>query len=460
MNIPVQHGLQNAFNNKENAAAPNKLALNLGKVTAADQQQQPFGAFSDRSQDLKKQQPLQKASILQQKRPLTQRPALSNLPPQQQVAAVPQQSFAMQPQQQVQQKPPMMPLQQKPVFPTTSIAPAPISRGAPTMTSIIPKPVAQTQPAPIVDSHEIQAALQALKDAPSSLSKQDFAYREAEPHHLESNPSNPRFATDFLPEIFEHLKNNETKFVASPNYMDRQTEITSNMRAVLLDWLIDVHNKFQLMPETLYLTVNIIDRFLDLKHVTKQKLQLIGVTALLLSSKYEEIMCPDVNEFAQITAGAYTKDEILKTEKLMLGALDFNVTVATPHTFLKTYLKAARADLKTQFVANYLAELAALDYKMLKYVPSIYACACIYVARKCVGVEDAWDFGMQSFSGYYEDQIRAVASNLVKLVEKEKEGRSKLTAVKKKYSGRKRLEMSKIIPNLVNLPCLREFASL
>lgn len=444
MNIPVQqHGLQ-AFNNKENAVAANKFSLNLGKVS---ENQQPLGPFSDRAQDAKKQ-PLQKASILQ-KRPLTQRPPLSSI--QQQAPVQHKPAIAMQPAPQ--------PVMQKPSFAPTMVAaaPAPISRVP--MSIIPPKPQAQTQPAPIVDAHEVHAAVQALKDAPNSLSKQDYAYREAEAHNVDSNPANPRFATDFLPEIFDHLKNNETKYLATPNYMDRQTEITSNMRAVLLDWLIDVHNKFQLLPETLHLTVNIIDRFLDLKHVTKQKLQLIGVTALLLSSKYEEIMCPDVNEFAQITAGAYTKDEILKTEKLMLGALDFNVTVATPYTFLKSYLKAARADLKTQFIAYYVAELGMLDYKMLKYVPSIYACACIYVARKFIGVEDAWDFNLQGISGYYEDHVRAVASNLVKLVEKEKEGRSKLTAVKKKYSGRKRLEISKIVPNLVHLPSVREFAN-
>lgn len=90
------------------------------------------------------------------------------------------------------------------------------------------------------------------------------------------------------------------------------------MRAILVDWLVEVHLKFKLVPETLYLTVNLIDRYLELVQVPRQKLQLIGVTAMLIASKYEEIYAPEVRDFVYITDRAYTKEEILDQEFDML----------------------------------------------------------------------------------------------------------------------------------------------
>jgi cyclin B len=83
------------------------------------------------------------------------------------------------------------------------------------------------------------------------------------------------------------------------------------MRAILVDWLIEVHYKFKLMPETLFLTMNLIDRFLERSDVLRTKLQLVGVTAMLIACKYEEIYAPEVRDFVYITDKAYTREEIL-----------------------------------------------------------------------------------------------------------------------------------------------------
>ena len=87
------------------------------------------------------------------------------------------------------------------------------------------------------------------------------------------------------------------------------------MRSILVDWLVEVHLKFKLVPETLYLTVNIIDRYLSLTSVTRPKLQLVGVTALLIASKYEEIYPPELRDLVYICDRAYSKSEILKMEE-------------------------------------------------------------------------------------------------------------------------------------------------
>ena len=93
--------------------------------------------------------------------------------------------------------------------------------------------------------------------------------------------------------------------------MSRQIEINEKMRAILIDWLIEVHLKFKLLPETLFITINIIDRFLERVEVGKSKLQLVGVAALLVACKYEEIYPPEIKDFIYITDRAYSKQDLL-----------------------------------------------------------------------------------------------------------------------------------------------------
>lgn len=82
------------------------------------------------------------------------------------------------------------------------------------------------------------------------------------------------------------------------------------MRAILVDWIIEVHLKFKLLPETLFITINLIDRYLSIVSIKRNSLQLVGVTAMFIASKYEEIYAPEVRDFVYITDNAYSKTEI------------------------------------------------------------------------------------------------------------------------------------------------------
>lgn len=110
--------------------------------------------------------------------------------------------------------------------------------------------------------------------------------------------------------------------------MTNQSDINEKMRAILIDWLIEVHYKFELMDETLFLTVNIIDRFLAQQTVIRKRLQLVGVTAMLLACKYEEVSVPVVDDLILISDRAYTRKEILD----MVGNQLFVLYI--PHSFL------------------------------------------------------------------------------------------------------------------------------
>lgn len=128
--------------------------------------------------------------------------------------------------------------------------------------------------------------------------------------------------------------------------MDSQPEINAKMRGILVDWLVQVHNKFDLSRETLYLTINLVDRFLATKATPRKELQLVGLGAMLIASKYEEIWAPEVSELVFISDSTYTSKQILVMEKKILGQLEWTLTVPTPYVFLVRFIKASMTDSK------------------------------------------------------------------------------------------------------------------
>lgn len=126
----------------------------------------------------------------------------------------------------------------------------------------------------------------------------------------ERDADDPLCATSYVQDMYEHFRTKETSTSVRPVYMEDQQFINERMRSILVDWLVEVHLKFKLVPETLYLTVNIIDRYLAKTEVSRPKLQLVGVTALLIASKYEEIYPPELRDLVYICDRAYSKIEV------------------------------------------------------------------------------------------------------------------------------------------------------
>ena len=144
--------------------------------------------------------------------------------------------------------------------------------------------------------------------------------------------------------------------------MDYQKDINPSMREILVDWLIEVHLKFKLLPETLFLTVNLIDRYLSTSNIYRNKLQLVGVTAMLIASKYEEIYPPIVSDFVYITDNAYTREEILRMEERMLTTLQFGIHFTSPYRFLERFLALKNASETEKNVALFMLEGTMIQY--------------------------------------------------------------------------------------------------
>ncbi|RYH21749.1 hypothetical protein EON65_20215 [archaeon] len=154
------------------------------------------------------------------------------------------------------------------------------------------------------------------------------------------------------------------------------------MRAILLDWLMQVQYTIKLLPATLWLTVGILDRYLAISpHLKRDNLQLVGATALLLASKIEEHRAPALKCFVEWTEGVCQKKDIQQMEFTIMQALDYQLIVTTAHNFLRLYLHRIQATKRISYVAYYLAERMLLDASYFSYTAAVYAAGAVYAAR-------------------------------------------------------------------------------
>ncbi|KAG7580895.1 Cyclin C-terminal domain [Arabidopsis suecica] len=238
-------------------------------------------------------------------------------------------------------------------------------------------------------------------------------------------------AVEYVEDMYNFYKEVENE--SKPQmYMHTQPEINEKMRSILIDWLVEVHIKFDLSPETLYLTVNIIDRFLSLKTVPRRELQLVGVSALLIASKYEEIWPPQVNDLVYVTDNSYNSKQILVMEKTILGNLEWYLTVPTQYVFLVRFIKASGSDPKVENMVHFLAELGLMHHDSLMFCPSMLAASAVYTARCCLNKTPTWTDTLKFHTGYSESQLMD-CSKLLAFIHS-KAGESKLRGVFKKYS--------------------------
>ncbi|KAG2334557.1 hypothetical protein Bca52824_005737 [Brassica carinata] len=247
----------------------------------------------------------------------------------------------------------------------------------------------------------------------------------------ESDRDNHLAAVEYVDDMYSFYK--EVEKESQPKmYMHIQTEMNEKMRAILVDWLLEVHIKFELNLETLYLTVNIIDRFLSVKAVPKRELQLLGISALLIASKYEEIWPPQVNDLVYVTDNAYNNKQILVMEKTILGNLEWYLTVPTQYVFLVRFIKASMSDPEMENMVHFLAELGMMHYETLKFCPSMLAASAVYTARCSLNKSPAWTDTLTFHTGYSESEIMECSKLLA--LHHSRCGESRLRAVYKKYS--------------------------
>ncbi|XP_061622203.1 G2/mitotic-specific cyclin-B2-like isoform X2 [Phyllopteryx taeniolatus] len=255
----------------------------------------------------------------------------------------------------------------------------------------------------------------------------------------------PQLCSEYVKDIYTYLHHLEVEQAVRANYMQGY-DATERMRALLIDWMVQVHARFQLLQETLYSSVAILDRFLQVQPVSRRKLQLVGVTAMLLACKYEEMYPPEVGDFAYITDNAFTKAQILEMEQLVLKRLNFQLGRPVPLHFLRRASKVANSDIERHTLAKYLMELTLIDYQMVHYHPSEIAAAAMCLSQLLLNGLP-WSTTQAHYSTYEEAHLKPIMQHMSKNVVMVNSGKTKFQAVRNKYSSNNFMMIS-LIPQL------------
>ncbi|XP_076925073.1 G2/mitotic-specific cyclin C13-1-like [Bidens hawaiensis] len=267
---------------------------------------------------------------------------------------------------------------------------------------------------------------------------------EVEVEFVDEESSDPQMCEAYVTDIYDYLHNMEKEASRRPkaDYIEKvQKDVGVNMRGVLVDWLVEVAEEYKLLSDTLYLTVSYIDRFLSVNVLNRKRLQLLGVSSMLIASKYEEISPPHTEDFCYITDNTYTKQEVVRMEADVLKALKFEMGNPTVKSFLRRITIVAQEDyeapkLQLEFLGNYLAELSLLEYGCLKFLPSMVAASVIFLSRFTLKPRSPpWNSALEKLSGYKPSDLKECVQILHDLQSGRRAGN--LVAVREKYKQHK-----------------------
>ena len=247
-----------------------------------------------------------------------------------------------------------------------------------------------------------------------------------------------QLAEEYQEEIIPYLISLENKKRINPNYMIKQTDINEKMRMILIDWLIEVHLKFKLLPETLFLTINIIDRYLQNNQTPRDKLQLIAVSSLLIACKYEEIYPPEISSFVYITDNAYKKEDILNYEIKILGDLEYDLTYPSILRYLEILLIKLNLKEDKLFYNKMMLllelSLSKLVFYNFTYLELVLAC-CLFLCEKnfimTQNVIRCFDLGIKIQK---LEKIKNCIYEIKKLLEYLNENKNVFKGVRQKYA--------------------------
>lgn len=211
-------------------------------------------------------------------------------------------------------------------------------------------------------------------------------------------------ADEYQEDILDHMERMEGETLPDVNSIDIQTEIQWFMRPYLLDFLIEAHAAFQLLPDTLFLAVNLLDRYCSRRVVYKRHYQLVGCAALLVASKYgdKKDHVPQIKELKSMCCGLYEDDMFSQMERHVLSTLDWTVGHPTTDSFLQVALTESAYDPEVEHMTWYICEIALFHREFVSMKPSVLARSALALARCILARSQARP---QDWAGAYDPAI-------------------------------------------------------
>ncbi|XP_055313132.1 G2/mitotic-specific cyclin-B3 [Sitodiplosis mosellana] len=212
------------------------------------------------------------------------------------------------------------------------------------------------------------------------------------------NWDDPIQVSDYAMDIFNYLKEREETFKIDA-YLERQPHLTNWMRTLLVDWMVEVQETFELNHETLYLAVKIVDIYLSKVQIEKEKLQLIGAAALFMSCKYDERTPPLIEDFLYICDGAYKQNELVRMEMDAFRTIGYDLGIPLSYRFLRRYARCAKVTMPELTLARFILEFSLMSYDLITLSDSKIAAACLFMALR-MNQKTGWNKTLEYFSGY------------------------------------------------------------
>ncbi|KAE9043784.1 hypothetical protein PR002_g3158 [Phytophthora rubi] len=205
------------------------------------------------------------------------------------------------------------------------------------------------------------------------------------------SPTTSSHHAKLVRELDIYYRQHETKYLPEADYIGTvQLDINEKMRTILVDWLVEVGEEYELDSLTFHKAVNLVDRCLKKIKITRKQFQLLGCACMMIAAKFEEMYGPNVEEFVYISDQTYTADEMLDMEAKVLKALEYRVASTTCYGFLHRYMKAGCTTSRQRSLVLYLCDFAQLYYHMVRIKPSILVASAVYLARLMTDEVDAW----------------------------------------------------------------------
>ncbi|KAI9230607.1 MAG: cyclin-like protein [Piptocephalis tieghemiana] len=272
----------------------------------------------------------------------------------------------------------------------------------------------------------------------------DFAIRDDVPPWVkldEEDKHDPTMMSDYAEMINEQNLEREKRTHPDPAYMDQQREITHENRSTLVQWMIAVHDKFRLKAETLYLAVNIVDRFLSLRVAALNKLQLVGIASLFAAAKYQETHAPSVYNYLYMCDHTYTAQQVYQAEIYIYNIIRGDLGHPGPMPFLRRASKADEYCTESRTIAKYLCEIALVHPSLMPYHFSQISAAGMWLARVMLK-RGPWDATMVHYTGYQEEELYPIVELFIQHIVDGDHRPQEDDSLYRKYAHRKFLKAS------------------
>uniref|UniRef100_A0A1A9Z9T4 Uncharacterized protein n=1 Tax=Glossina pallidipes TaxID=7398 RepID=A0A1A9Z9T4_GLOPL len=256
-----------------------------------------------------------------------------------------------------------------------------------------------------------------------------------------SNRNDPLHVSQYAMDIFNYLKEREGAFPID-DYMKRQVKLSKKMRAILVDWMVGAQETVEFNNETLYLAVKIVDLFLCKVVINKQKLQLLGATAIFIACKFDNRTAPLIEELVYVCGDKYKYDDFIRMEISTLQTIGFNLGIPLSYEFLRRYSYCGRVATTTLVLARYILEISLMHYDTVSFSDSKTAAAALFIALRMFGVDQGWNFTLEYSSGYKLSDLVETITVLNGVLHRKP--KSNLNNIREKYLDKSLYEVARV----------------